>query len=267
MIKLVVSDIDGTLVPDGSDQINPEIFAVIRQLRQKGVVFAAASGRQFISIKKLFAPIAEEIYYITDGGSVVRNCDDIYSSKVITQETVKEMAADIIAIPGCEVMLCGKKCVYVLDQTSEMSRWLRNSYHFDVKEIPGLDTQIDDEIVKVSLYHVNDAENKAKPFFTPKWGKEYQLSCAGKMWIDCSDKSANKGTALRVLQKKLNVLPRETMAFGDNINDMEMLALAEYSVAIGNARAEVKNVVKYIADTNENDGVLKELKKLLYSIS
>ena len=43
--------------------------------------------------------------------------------------------------------------------------------------------------------------------------------------------------------------------------------MAEYSVAIGNARAEVKNVVKYIADTNENDGVLKELKKLLYSIS
>lgn len=267
MVKLVISDIDGTLVPDGSDQINPEIFEVIHKLRQYGVQFVAASGRQFVSIKKLFEPIAEEIYYITDGGSIVRSYDDIYDSEVIDQEIAKEMAADILAIPECDMMLCGKKCVYVLDAKSKMSIWLRDSYHFDVMQIPNLQTPIDDDIVKVSLYHVNDAEKKAMTSFIPKWESGFQMSCAGKMWIDCSSKLANKGIAVQKLQKLLHVTKEETMAFGDNLNDIEMLQHASFSVAIGNAREEVKKEARYIADTNVNNGVLKELLKLLHAMS
>ena len=47
MIKLVASDVDGTLVPDGTFEINPEIYDVIKKLKEKGITFAAASGRQY----------------------------------------------------------------------------------------------------------------------------------------------------------------------------------------------------------------------------
>ena len=83
MIKLIISDIDGTLVPDGTDQINSEIFNVIETLYEKGIRFAAASGRQFISIKKLFEPVSDKIFYIPDGGSVVRTLDE-----TIFEETI-----------------------------------------------------------------------------------------------------------------------------------------------------------------------------------
>ena len=53
------------------------------------------------------------------------------------------------------------------------------------------------------------------------------------------------------------------MAFGDNLNDMELLAQAKYSYAIGNARQEIKDAANYIADTNVNDGVLKVLRTLI----
>ncbi len=53
------------------------------------------------------------------------------------------------------------------------------------------------------------------------------------------------------------------MAFGDNLNDLELLAAAEESYAIGNAREEVKKAAKYVTDTNVNDGVLKEIRKLV----
>lgn len=266
MIKLVISDIDGTLVPDGRDTINTEIFEVITELKKKGVQFAAASGRQFISIKKLFEPIADTIYYVSDGGGVVRTCSEILYSAAIEQAEAKEMAADIMAIPQCDMMICGKKATYVLDKNSKMARWLSESYHFDVEEIPDLETVIDDEIVKVSLYHETDAEGKAEADFFPKWQERFQLSCAGEMWIDCSNKNANKGIALKKLQELLGITPEETMAFGDNLNDMEMLSLAEYSYAIGNARDEIKEKANYLADTNVNDGVLKELRKLLQSL-
>ncbi|MDD2968709.1 MAG: HAD family hydrolase [Lachnospiraceae bacterium] len=263
MIKLIISDIDGTLVPDGTDQINSEIFNVIETLYEKGIRFAAASGRQFISIKKLFEPVSDKIFYIPDGGSVVRTLDETIFEETIPQSIAKEVAKDILSIPECDMMICGMKGTYVMDQNSKMAKWLSDSYHFDVEELTDLDAEIDDEILKVSLYHESDAEGKAEDFFMDKWKDTLQLSCAGIMWIDCSHKNANKGIALKHLQEYLKITKEETMAFGDNINDLEMIENAGISYAIGNARDEIKAAADRIADTNVNDGVLKELKKLL----
>ena len=69
MIKLIVSDIDGTLVPEGTNDVNPEIFPLIRSLKARGVYFAVASGRHKCSIEKLFAPIRDDIIYITSNGA------------------------------------------------------------------------------------------------------------------------------------------------------------------------------------------------------
>ena len=77
MIKLIATDVDGTLVKDGTMQIDPEYMTVIKELVQKGIIFAVCSGRQFISERKLFAPIKNQLLYITDGGTVVRTPQEI----------------------------------------------------------------------------------------------------------------------------------------------------------------------------------------------
>ena len=71
MIKLIVSDIDGTLVPDGSHEMNPELLDVIMKIRENGVQFAAASGRQWASIESIFGPIKEKVFYLSDNGAYV----------------------------------------------------------------------------------------------------------------------------------------------------------------------------------------------------
>ena len=65
MIKLVASDIDGTLLPEGTDQINPEMFEVIRELKKKDILFAAASGRHYSGMSRLFEPVKKgyDFYY------------------------------------------------------------------------------------------------------------------------------------------------------------------------------------------------------------
>ena len=84
MIKLIATDVDGTLVKDGTMQIDPEYMTVIKQLVQKGIIFAVCSGRQFISERKLFAPIKDQLLYITDGGTVVRSrYSDSYGNYVM----------------------------------------------------------------------------------------------------------------------------------------------------------------------------------------
>ena len=89
MIKVIATDVDGTLVKDGTMHIDPEYMTVIHQLIQKGVHFAVCSGRQFISERKLFAPIKDELLYITDGGTVVRTPKEILKVHTMPEDVWK----------------------------------------------------------------------------------------------------------------------------------------------------------------------------------
>ena len=65
------------------------------------------------------------------------------------------------------------------------------------------------------------------------------------------------------MQEHFGILPEETLAIGDNINDLEMLDVAGYSIAIGSARDEVKEKADYVTGTASEDGVLMVLEALL----
>ncbi len=107
MIKLIASDIDGTLVPDGSDKINPEIFPVILQLKKQGIYFVAASGRQWKSIERLFEPIKDEIFYIAENGAYVGARGRELFTVPMAPDVVKEIIKDARKIPECDLMLSG----------------------------------------------------------------------------------------------------------------------------------------------------------------
>ena len=70
MIKLIASDIDGTLVHDGSHELNPELYDVILKLKEKGIQFAAASGRQYASLRDNFKEHATYMHFIAENGAV-----------------------------------------------------------------------------------------------------------------------------------------------------------------------------------------------------
>ncbi len=77
MIKLIVSDVDGTLVKDGTLEINPEYMDVIKKLREKEIYFAVCSGRQYSSESQLFAPVKDQIFFVSDGGTLIRTSEKI----------------------------------------------------------------------------------------------------------------------------------------------------------------------------------------------
>ena len=72
MIKLIATDVDGTLVKDGTMTINPEYMTVIRKLTELGITFVVCSGRQYDSERKLFEPVKDLVYFVSDGGTVIR---------------------------------------------------------------------------------------------------------------------------------------------------------------------------------------------------
>ena len=72
MIRLIASDIDGTLLQNGATEIPEEIFQEIRRLAERGILFCPASGRQYSSLRRLFAPAADRLPFLCENGAVDR---------------------------------------------------------------------------------------------------------------------------------------------------------------------------------------------------
>lgn len=266
MIRLICSDIDGTLVPDGTDKINPEIFEVIRELKQKGIRFVAASGRQYESIRKLFLPVIEDIICVADGGNVIIEKGELASVTKMYHEDVEELISDIERIPKVTLLAAAPWTSYIQREQTELIELMDKGYHYHITLVDDIREALKDDIVKISLYDPSgQAEEKVEKYLPEKWLSHSRVKavCAGLVWEDFVSSRGGKGSAIRDIQKGLLITPEQTMVFGDNLNDLDMFSCAEYSFAVGNARAEVKEKARFTADTNVNDGVLKELKNYL----
>lgn len=260
MIKLIASDIDGTLVADGSSQINPEIYTEILRLRSKGIQFAAASGRQWFSIDRLFVPIREKIFYLSDNGAYIGcHARNLFLTE-IDRTLIMEMIEDARKENELEIVLSGPDVVYLDTKNDELCHWLTDSYHFAIKRVDDL-TKVEDKFIKIAFYRKNQVETYGREL-REKYQDQLKITISGEMWMDCMAHGVNKGQAIKTLQESLEIRPEETMVFGDQLNDIEMLNQAYYSFAVGNARPEVKKAARFLADTNVNDGVLKILRLL-----
>ena len=102
---------------------------------------------------------------------------------------------------------------------------------------------------------------------TEDWKDRLHVMAAGDPWLDFVDYQADKGYALKSIQKLLGIKREETMAFGDNLNDLGMLESAGESYAVANARPQVRQAAKHLAGAYTEDGVLKVMKGLLENAS
>ena len=262
MWKLIVSDIDGTMVKDGAGSINPAYYEEINRLLDRGVRFMVCSGRQGASIVRLFQPVISRIAYACEGGSMICDGEKFLCAKTLPGDTVHAIVQDAWKIDGIDIMLSGIKQAYCKSEDSELYHWMVDSYGFDMEAVGDL-LSVDDDIMKVSLYHKSHVEELTNPWFRPRWESRVKLTLAGIQWLDCVPESAGKRSAVTYMQEYYGIRPEETLVFGDNQNDMEMFEVAGRSYAVENARNEVKQAASAICEAQEKDGVLKVLKTIL----
>ena len=265
MIKLIASDVDGTLVPDGSGTLNPEYYTVIRALHEKGILFVAASGRQYAGLKRLFYEVKDDIAFISESGAVVWKQDVPQVIAPIPYAYIREIAKDLALMPGADLMVGTPTYSYCLHRDSQLYQWLRKGYQFDIKALDGKPFPVDDVYVKASIYYPEHVEEITRDY-VQKWQDKLHLCLAGDMWLDGVMPQVNKGAALEVIQKDLGISREETWVFGDNMNDLELLSHSGTAFAVETARSEVQAVADHIIPNYEKDGVLTELKKLLQSM-
>lgn len=262
MVRLIVTDVDRTLIRDGGFALDPRYYEVIRELRKRGVLFAVASGRQYASIERLFDAVKNDILYIAENGALIRYQGMELFCEAMKKEDIREIISDTRKMDGCQCLYDARDVSCYEKGDTEVYRLMKDHYQYNCRLVDDL-TRVEEPCLKYSVYRTSQVEEVAGETFIPKWSGRLTVACGGSRFIDVMSRNVNKGAALRRVQELLGIGKEETAAVGDNINDLEMLEQAWYSYAIGNARPEVKQAARFTADTNINGGVLKILESLL----
>lgn len=227
MVKLIASDIDGTLIPYGGSAVEPELFDLIRQLRRLDILFCPASGRQFHSLRQLFAPVAEEICFLCENGAIlygpgIEERAPVLAKTVMPRRESLALAEDILNLEGCQVLISGANTGYVCTDRNGFIHYLREDRNNNIRLLSTPEA-ITEDILKVSAYC---PAGTAGPLAAlgPRWGEALHMAAAGPDWVDFT--LADKGHGLEQLCAALGIAARDAMAFGDNWNDEAMLRTA-----------------------------------------
>jgi Cof subfamily protein (haloacid dehalogenase superfamily) len=250
MIKLIASDLDGTLLLNHAQQLTEQVVPYIKKLNEMGIIFVAASGRQYANLQRLFGPVKDDIAYICENGALVIYKDQVLYKTIIDKEVGEEILVDIRKREGCEILLSGMNTSYLEPKTIEYTHRMQNIVKNNVTVVKDILT-VTEDYLKISVYEREGIQN-SEEYFRNKWSDKVTVVTSGMEWLDMISLGTNKGNAMKVLQNTFDILPEHTMAFGDNYNDVEMLEGAGYSYAMNSGKQDIINLCKFSADRVED---------------
>ena len=232
-IQLIASDIDGTLLLNGSQAIDPEIFNLIHKLQQKGILFMAASGREYTNLRNLFSPVADDIAYLCLNGCISFYKGECISKEVMDAELARKLITTIQNDSDAEVLVSGEKTCYITPKNQSYYEYLTNTVQNHVTIVDDL-LNIPEPYTKISAYF-KDGANKHYQYYADMFDKDITVQIGGKCWLDCTPKDVNKSTGFLKLLSYLNIPAENTVMFGDNDNDRQILQVCGHPISMETA--------------------------------
>ena len=238
-ITTVASDFDGTLLLHGKLQVEDELFELVRRLQEAGILFIAASGRQYANLRRLMAPIADEISYICENGALVVSENKVLYKSTIETGLAYELIDDMRRIFGTELLVSGENTCYIAPNNMENARMLRDVVKNTVTVVEDYN-DIEDDMIKISIYWKTGIPDAVARSFHEKYDDRLHIVDGGNGWLDFTNLGTDKGAALKILAKEKGFRMDEILSFGDSENDMTMLKETGYSFAMDTAKEHVK---------------------------
>ena len=259
-IRLIAADMDGTLL-DGQGAVPPALWPMLDRLRDAGIAFAPASGRQHATLRREFGAHGDDLVFIAENGTFVTRGDEELSSDTMDRAFVDSLIAEIRGFRhDVGVVLCGKASAYI-ERTDAAFRDQAEKYYARLADVADL-TAVDDDILKIAVFDVEDGEKNTAPALE-RHRLTHQVVASGHHWVDVMNQGVSKGKALRAIQNLLDVTPEQTAVFGDYLNDLDMMDAADFSFAMANAHPDVAAAARYRAPSNVDHGVIQVLERLL----
>lgn len=207
MIKLIACDMDGTLL-DSQKRLPPELPEVIAQLREKGVIFCVASGRQYASLRRDFEAYADDLLFLCENGALVMQRDKRVLIDPVDASFITRIVTATRALSGVYPVVC-RADVALIEKTAS-PEFIRNTkmYYPSVEVVDDL-TALDQlgDVCKVAFYDEGDAQTHELPELKKHLEGPLAVILSGEHWVDVMKPGVNKGCAMRGIQQKLGISP------------------------------------------------------------
>lgn len=263
-IKLIATDMDGTFLDANGAYDKVRFAELLKKLAKRGILFAAASGRQLLALEKLFSEFSDSVIFIAENGGIVKYKNQLLFEEKMPFEQVLEIAqmirqSDYIAKDA--ILLSGEKGSYILDTASDYYKQKARKYYANVQSVSDFAT-VSDDILKLTVNFTSETVLEGEAWFNSQIDSVRAVT-TGFESVDIIPAGISKETGLVQLADKFNINPSQVLAFGDNLNDLEMLTYAGRAIAMSNARDEVKQVADQVIGHHEDQAVLAYLEKLV----
>lgn len=251
MIRLIVCDLDGTLLSAGEERLSEKVLKTLALLKSKNVAFAVASGRSYHELKRLFADCESDIYFIaSDGALAVYKEETLFEKSIpVSAQSMLIEAARSQGLPG--IMFSSKYLSYYACSCPKFSDYVHKNLHHHALRVSRAQ-EMKESVYKVSFYR------KHKITLSADLNRQLCEVYDGGKWQDFVCTGTDKASAISNLQKILSVSAAETAVFGDNSNDVKMLLSTPNSYAVAGGSAEALK-----AGRHHTDNVLKTIEEII----
>ena len=253
-IDAIVTDLDDTLL-NAQSALSPYTLSVFRRAREKGVRIVPASGRAAYSMEPYVRALETGLPYIACNGAQLVNADHTVMETVAFTPQQARAIIRYFHANGFYTQ-CYRDDSFYYEKECSASAEYRRSSGMHGHAVGDLEAFVTFPTPKVLSVQSPEEVARLLPLIR-KVFPEASFTVSKPYFLEAEPPNVSKGVALRRLAGKLNLSPERTLVFGDSLNDLTMLGYAVHSVAVGNARDEVKRAARHVCGTNAEDGVAR----------
>lgn len=262
MIKLIASDLDGSLLDDDKN-LPADFDRVLAGLKEKDVTFVVASGRDFASTEAVFGDRVNRLMCICNNGANIYENGKMIICHSLTKQQVKTTLDLVRSMENTEPLVFTLNKTYYTDGCEGFMEWARNPYS-PMDWVASYDElyNIEGDIFKIAIYDGSgNITDYSYPAVKAAVGGETAVYVSGDIWVDVVNTNASKGMALQLVQEKLGISKENTMAFGDYYNDETLLERAEYAFVMEKGVDLLKEKFPLRSGDNNRGGVTATIKE------
>lgn len=266
--KLVASDLDGTFM-DAQGEYNHAYFdQVLTELNAKGTHFVVSTGRALVNVERVFAPFLGRIDIVSNNGGIIKLADGtILDIHPVSKDAMKAALA-LIDNHGFKlhraVSFAGLKHQYMLNRHEDINPEQLEfmSENFSLRLVETID-EIKEPIAKMT-FGFSEADGEAYiELARREIGDLGHVTTSGYGSVDVVALDVNKAAGLKRLADAYAFERGDLAAFGDGLNDIEMLHYAKHPYAMPNGDQELLNLFPQALADNNHAGVLKTIESIL----
>ncbi len=262
MIKLIVTDIDGTILRRDF-KFNQEVKDCISDLTGKGIKVVLVTGRMHSCTEFIADELKLDTPIVSYQGGFIKHKNEVLYNKTVNPKLAKEII-NWARENNVHINIYLDDELYVEQDNDTIKKYAEErKAEYKVASFDTLNLENINKLLIIDFANP-DIVTEYKNYLSEKY-PELNFVKSMPFFCEVCNKEATKKNAVEYLKKLWNIKTEEVMASGDQNNDLSLLDSAGIKIAMGNATDELKAVATYVTDTVENNGFVKAVERFVYN--